>query len=375
MTPRDTMINTAKNVLLAELYSASGYLDRLFHALLELTDLGKGTEARLIGERLFVDVYAHLSTKVLKHEQDFKPQIPMGLSEIKASIQASQKLMESQVKLGFHSPEVLVEEVVPLINIFYSYGHELHQLVSLGSDLEVQLPRVNLIEIHFEVEETVEDHLSPYQEDFEEWDNEEIPSFHLSEQHVLNVINNQLGDITSLEWQRNKKYDSLIQESHEAVYKKDHGKALELFKKALNYRETAEVLTLIGWVYSLDNDYNEAKSYCLKAIKCDPDYGPPYNDLGSYLLAEGQVGESLKWFDMAKKATHYQNREYPYINAGRAYMARNEYQMALEEFSKALTLAPFHDELHVTVEKLKKSLQKGKVKDQGLDFEDPPPLS
>lgn len=367
------MTKNTKSVLLAELYSATGYIERLFHSLLELTDLGRGSEARRIGLALFFDLHTHSIQSLIRTSKENPGFKPNGLTEVKTYIQAFKQLVESQIQLGFDSNQEIVEKVVPFINTIYAHAHQLHEIVSLGSDLDVQLPRVNLIEIHYEEEETLEDHLSAYQDEVE-WEDNEIPTFYLSEQHVLNVLNDNLGEISSLEWQRNKKYDSLLQEGHEAVFKKDYNKALEQFKKALNYKETAEILTLIGWAYSMLQNYDEAKSYCLKAIKKDPDYGPPYNDLGSYLLAEGQVGESLKWFDLAKKAAHYQNREYPYINAGRAYMTRNEYQLALEEFSKALTLAPFHDELHVTVEKLKRSLKK---KDglESLDLDNPPPLS
>ena len=88
----------------------------------------------------------------------------------------------------------------------------------------------------------------------------------------------------------------------------------------------------------------------------------PYNDLGTYLLTQGEIEESLKWFSLAKKAINYQNREYPYINSGRAWMAKKNFEKALDEFSKALTLAPFHEELHQTVEKLKRTLHRAHEK-------------
>jgi len=119
------------------------------------------------------------------------------------------------------------------------------------------------------------------------------------------------------------------------------------------------VLTLIGWVYSILGNSEQAKNSCLRAIQVNPEYGPAYNDLGSYLLAEGEINESFKWFDLAKKAPIYHNREYPYINAGRAYMIKKDYKMALVEFNTALTLAPFHQELQQTIDRLKNSLKKG----------------
>lgn len=116
----------------------------------------------------------------------------------------------------------------------------------------------------------------------------------------------------------------------------------------------------------------KAKSYCLKAIQKDPDYGPPYNDMGTYLLDENHVKESLKWFALAKKCSNYQNREYPYINSGRAYMALQQFDKALEEFSQALAYAPLHEELHETVKKLKQNIHKRNSQTHNLSEELPP---
>ena len=65
--------------------------------------------------------------------------------------------------------------------------------------------------------------------------------------------------------------------------------------------ENGEVLTLIGWCYSLMGKLKEAKSYCIKSIEIDPEYGAAYNDIGTYLLQEGDVAESIRWFELAKR--------------------------------------------------------------------------
>jgi Tfp pilus assembly protein PilF len=137
---------------------------------------------------------------------------------------------------------------------------------------------------------------------------------------------------------------------------KNFKRAEESFYKARNYCETAEVLTLLAWTYSLQGENEKAKSYCLKAIQKDDNYGPAYNDYGNYLLLEGKTEEALRFFTLAKHATNYQNREYPYINSGRALVGLKKYNEALKEFSDALTIAPYHEELHQTVMKLKWNL-------------------
>jgi len=74
------------------------------------------------------------------------------------------------------------------------------------------------------------------------------------------------------------------------------------------------------------------------------------------LILEGKILESIKWFEQAKRALNYPQREYPYINAGRAYVMLDQFEDALREFSLALALAPHNNELHNTIIKLKSSI-------------------
>ena len=226
------------------------------------------------------------------------------VKEVRQDTAQSQNLLSSMLKMDFDNNS-LMEFSVEYINIIYRHAYEIHILVTDYTDLDVQLPRVNLVQMSNEFNEDAD---SPVEN--------AVPSFLLNLEDVKKFGKMEIGAVSSLDWQRDKKCDELVQEGHEAVFNKDHDKALEKFSKALNYKESAENLTLLGWVHSLKENNEKAKTYCLKAIQKDPDYGPPYNDLGSLLLAEGQVEESIKWFDLAKKATNYQNREYPYINSG-----------------------------------------------------------
>ncbi len=350
------MEQTTNNILLAELYSASAYIDRIFHALLHVTNLAHGQHSRRLGKELAYDLRSFLHDEVIKPGFATEIEPSDDLKSVRKDVENTKKLFESILKIGFDT-EAMVDSTVKLINLLYSYAHEFHDYVEKHAELDIQYPRVNLIEIHYEHDDSLEEHLSSYQE--EDWEEDEtVPSFYLNKQAVLDVISSKTSSVTNLDQQRNKKYESLIQDGHENVFKKDLDKAMDCFTKALNYKETAEVLTLLAWVHSMDQNYEKAKSLCLKAIQKDPDYGPPYNDLGTYLLSQGEVDESIKWFNLAKKAVNYQNREYPYINSGRAWMAKKNFEKALDEFSKALTLAPFHEELHQTVEKLKRTLRR-----------------
>jgi len=395
------MEENIRNLLTSELHCVWSYFERLTHAITDLSKIEQLPESKELTQKMNFDIVELLEVHVFSKEFINENVKSVSLRELKYKCKDTTELLERMIRLDLNSDKTL-DTTVNFINLLYEYAYEWHNLLSDFSELSIQLPRVNLIEaivstpkhlmqldeeinasLKEETEELLETeprvHSSGFSiidggaqvdvefmddEDLDEDDDEGedtledkvIPLFKLSKENIIRFQGAGLGSIGSLEWQRDKKYDKLLHDGHEAVFEKDFDIALEKFTKALNYKETAEVLTLIGWVHSLEGRLDKAKSYCLKAIQSDADYGPPYNDLGTYLLTEGQLEESLKWFEMAKKAINYQNREYPYINSGRAYMSSKNLPKALEEFSKALTLAPYHEELHATVERLKKSI-------------------
>lgn len=420
------MDRNTQGLLLSELHSAHAYLERLLHGLIELSSLHGLTQCRLIAAEADFRLCELIETKLLRAEHTRSTPHELGTRLLRKNINQATVLTRSLIELQGAIPSV-IEFSVEMINFYYDVAFDLHLLLSEQTELEIQYPRLNLLEMNTDVSESKIIDLQSHRKNNEEYKeikdasdptiepppsslprrfgkaglyaikggletfqveptHQETPlentpeelgvaHFRLPLEAVKEFSKHSLSSVESLEWQREKKYEELLHLGHEAIYQKDNAKALELFNKARNYRETAEILTLIGWTHSLLAQNEKAKSYCLKAIKIDPDYGPPYNDLGSYLLSEGQIDESLKWFDLAKKAPHYQNREYPYINSGRAFMAKRDLTQALEEFSKALTLAPYHEDLHKTVEKLKKSITKGAVDEAETSSSEPGPLS
>jgi Tfp pilus assembly protein PilF len=336
------MEGNIRNLLLGELYSAQAYIERLFHATIDISGLTHHPDMKKISHKLYRDLNQLLTKDLLQAEFVNSTVVLFSPIQIRKKVMSSSKMMEVLLQLDFDQANT-VSIVIDYINFIYDHSLALHLFCEENSQLEVQFPRVNLLEM-------------------DEGDEDELPFFSLPKEKILSLEKENNKSISSLEWQREIKYEKLIQNGHEEIFNKKYDLALGYFQKAQNYKETAEVFTLIGWALSLLGKNEEAKTYCLRAIKKNPDYGPSYNDLGTYLLAENQVDESLKWFQLAKKAINYQNREYPYINAGRAYIAKNEYAKALEEFRAAITLAPYHEELHETIEKLKKALVRAQVK-------------
>ena len=156
----------------------------------------------------------------------------------------------------------------------------------------------------------------------------------------------------------------------------NHDRALELIQRAMNfqmagdldesirlYREsiavcpTADAHTYLGWAYSFQGRIDDAIAECEIAIKLDPEFGNPYNDIGVYLMQQEKFDEAIPWLERAKAAKRYEPRHFPYLNLGRVYAAKGMMIKALEEFREALRLHPDDSDLAEFVEQLEFKLQ------------------
>src|ERR687893_2417842 len=81
----------------------------------------------------------------------------------------------------------------------------------------------------------------------------------------------------------------LFKRAYEAQLEKKYEEAVELYRRSIETYPTAEAHTFLGWVYSFEGRYNEAIDECLAAIRVDSSFGNPYNDIGSYLIAQGAL--------------------------------------------------------------------------------------
>ena len=338
-------MEATNTLLLAEFFTATGYMDRLLFAFTELERLHYGPRGKNQIQKLLNDT----SIFFIKEFKEFEMvATDVEWSQFKTQLRAYNTTIEAFIKMPFKSAKK-EKLVVGYINLLYRNAFEIHNFVIESTDLEIQFPRLGLIQ-----EETI-----PSITQAEEASR--APLFYLDESklHSYNEANAKKDSpLVFLEMRREEKYDYFLHKGHYFIAQKNFDEAKANFYRARNYKETAEVLTLLAWSYSLMDDRITAKAYCLKAVQLDSQYGPAYNDFGNYILSEGQVKESIRWFELAKRAHNYQNREYPYINAGRAYVLLKDFEQALTEFSLALTIAPHHQELHETVAKLKISLEK-----------------
>jgi Tfp pilus assembly protein PilF len=112
--------------------------------------------------------------------------------------------------------------------------------------------------------------------------------------------------------------------------------AVDLYKKSIELYPTAEAHTFLGWVYSVQGFYDKAIRECHSAIKIDPDFGNPYNDIGAYLIEKGKFDEAVPWLEKAAAAKRYDSYCYPYYNLGRIAEQKGDWGKALRNYRQAL---------------------------------------
>jgi Tfp pilus assembly protein PilF len=133
---------------------------------------------------------------------------------------------------------------------------------------------------------------------------------------------------------------ALFVRAYEAQQAGDYAAAAELYRRSIAAYPTAEAHTFLGWVYSFEERYDAAIDECLRAIQVDATFGNPYNDIGSYLLAQGDRYNCVRWFRRALAAPRYESYAFPHFNLGRVYEQRGHLLAAARHYGLALRQAP-----------------------------------
>jgi Tfp pilus assembly protein PilF len=120
----------------------------------------------------------------------------------------------------------------------------------------------------------------------------------------------------------------------------DLDRAVAIYTKSIEIFPTAEAYTFRGWAFQKMGRIDDAIAECHRAIEVDPSFGNPYNDIGAYLLAKGELDEAIPWLEKAKQAPRYDPRHFPFMNLGRIYAAKGMVNRAIEEFEGALERSP-----------------------------------
>ncbi len=128
--------------------------------------------------------------------------------------------------------------------------------------------------------------------------------------------------------------------AYDAQMRGDLDEAARLYKESIGAYPTAEAHTFLGWTYSFMGLSDEAIKECHVATEVDPDFGNPYNDIGAYLIEQGNLYGAIPWLQRAMLSTRYECYFYPHFNLGRVYESLGRTYDALREYKAALDLNP-----------------------------------
>src|SRR4051812_29605753 len=132
--------------------------------------------------------------------------------------------------------------------------------------------------------------------------------------------------------------------------------AIAVYRQSIALHPTAEAHTFLGWTYSFQGRLDDAIEECKLAIAVDPDFGNPYNDIGSYLMKLGRHDEAIPWLEKAIAAPRYEPRHYPHCNLGQVYWEQGQLSRATAEFERALEIAPGYQVAENALESLRRQL-------------------
>ena len=122
----------------------------------------------------------------------------------------------------------------------------------------------------------------------------------------------------------------------------EYERAVEAYRASIADRPTAEAHTFLGWSLSYLGRIDEAIAQCKIAIKLDPDFGNPYNDIGVYLLEQGRLEEAVPWLEQAIVSKRYCCYQFPHANLGRILLMQGRVTEARRSFERALDYDPYY---------------------------------
>src|SRR5215471_20097632 len=156
--------------------------------------------------------------------------------------------------------------------------------------------------------------------------------------------------------ERFQKAVDLLREAYRRQMSGDLDGAVDYYRQSIALHPTAEAHTFLGWTYSFQGNLDAAISECKEAIAVDPEFGNPYNDIGSYLIKLGRLDEAIPWLETAIKAPRYEPRHYPHCNLGQVYWAKGLLAKAKTEFERALEIEPGYPHARAALAAIEKQL-------------------
>lgn len=307
-----------------ELLIAKSYLNRLFLAIEQSDSKNKSQNIFQFLEILKLELVIFFNAE---------SEIEKPWTEI--DLQNCHSYIERMLMLPFYTKKNALL-AINYINKIFSASHEIHNQLLPFKNLNITLPQTLI------ATKIIQEH---------------IPIFQIENNFLIDFKFDKFdNEIFFIEKVRESKFQELISEGKNQLAIKNYQKAIDIFSQARKFNNNEEILTLLAWSNSLNNNQQEALKNCELALKLNPHYGPALNELGCILLKQKNYINSLIFFNKAKKGTYLENREYPFVNAGKAHFALNNFNEALKEFSMAKIISPDNSELDKIITQLREKL-------------------
>jgi tetratricopeptide (TPR) repeat protein len=160
------------------------------------------------------------------------------------------------------------------------------------------------------------------------------------------------------EFNDNKEEDAarFLREAYDQQMAGKVDEAIALYLNSIAAQPTAEAHTCLGWAYSIKGRYGDAIRECEKAVRLDPDYGNPHNDIGAYMIETGRWEEAIPWLEKAATAERYDGRFYAWYNLGRVWEHQGEWAQALEAYRHALEQNPAYSLAEKAISRMEAAL-------------------
>ena len=113
-----------------------------------------------------------------------------------------------------------------------------------------------------------------------------------------------------------------------------------LYAHSLEWAETAEARTGLAWTFAYAGKLERAARECRRAILVDPDDGRASNDLGVYLMQQGEDEQALVCLEQAASAPVNPDRHFPWYNMGRIHERAQDRLRAAACYREALKVQP-----------------------------------
>lgn len=132
--------------------------------------------------------------------------------------------------------------------------------------------------------------------------------------------------------------------------------AAYVYAHSLEWSETAEARSGLAWTYAYAGKLEEAARECRRAIALDPEDGRASNDLGVYLMQQGQDEEAITHLLQAVQSRWNPDRHFPWYNLGRIHERRQELGEAASAYEAALGELPTFEAARKALDRIERKL-------------------